>query len=85
MADDFVKAINKHREMYVTPYDLLFIDEIMSRWYGLGGEWIDVGLPIYRAIDRKPENGCEVKTSACVRSGIMLRLEIIKLPNDNAQ
>ena len=85
LVDDFVKAINDHREMYVTPSDLICVDESMSRWYGLGGDWIDVGLPTYRAIDRKPENGCEIKSSACGRSGIMLRLEIVKSPQEDAQ
>ena len=84
LVDDFVTAINEHRQMFVTPSDYICVDESMSRWYGLGGDWIDVGLPSYRAIDRKPENGCEIKTSACGRSGIMLRLEIVKSPLDDA-
>eukprot|EP00171_Calliarthron_tuberculosum_P022444 IDg22444t1 len=29
-------------------------------------------------VDRKPENGCEIKTSACGRRGIMLQPEIVK-------
>lgn len=85
LVDDFVTAINRHREMFVTPSDLICVDESMSRWYGLGGDWIDVGLPTYRAIDRKPENGCEIKNSACGRSGIMLRMEIVKSPVDVVQ
>lgn len=85
LVDDFVKAINQHREFFVTPSDLICVDESMSRWYGLGGDWIDVGLPTYRAIDRKPENGCEIKNSACGRSGIMLRMEIVKSPTEDAE
>ncbi len=50
----------------------------MLRWYGLGGEWIDVGLPTYRAMDRIPESGCEIKTTACGRSRIMLQKWIVK-------
>lgn len=30
------------------------------------------------AIERKPENGCEMKTSSCGRSGIMTRIEITR-------
>lgn len=85
LVDDFVKAINEHREMFVTPSELLCVDESMSRWYGLGGEWVDVGLPTYRAIDRKPENGCEIKTSSCGRSGILLRMEIVKSPTEDSR
>jgi hypothetical protein len=50
----------------------------MSRWYGHGGYWINRGIPQYVAIDRKPENGCEIQNSGCGRSGIMLRLKLVK-------
>lgn len=56
----------------------------MSRWYGLGGDWIDVGLPHYVSIDRKPENGCENQNAACGRSGIMPRLELVTTSKDEA-
>ena len=50
----------------------------MSRWYGQGGHWINHGLPMYVAIDRKPENGCEIQNNACGHSGVMIRLKIVK-------
>ena len=50
----------------------------MSRWYGQGGHWINHGLPMYVAIDRKPENGCEIQNAACGHSGVMIRLKIVK-------
>ena len=50
----------------------------MFRWYGQGGHWINHGLPMYVAIDRKPENGCEIQNAACGRSGVMIRLKIVK-------
>ena len=65
LVDDFVTAINRHRSMFVNPSELVRVDESMSRWYGLGCEWIDVGLPTYRGIDHKTESRCEIKTSAC--------------------
>ena len=37
-----------------------------------------MGLPQYVAIDKKPENGCEIQNSACSRSGVMLRLKLVK-------
>ena len=37
-----------------------------------------MGLPQYVAIDRKPENGCEIQNSACGRSKIMIRLKLVK-------
>ncbi len=30
------------------------------------------------AIERKPESGCEIQNSACNKSGMMLRLKIVK-------
>ena len=50
----------------------------MSRWYGKGGHWINHGLPMYVAINRKPENGCEIQNAACGHSGVMIRLKIVK-------
>ena len=49
----------------------------MSSWYGLGGDWIDRGLPHYVAMDRKPESGCELKTSSCGELGILLQIEVV--------
>ena len=71
--------------MFFSPSELICVDESMSRWYGLGGEWLDIGLPTYRAIDRKPENGCEIKKSACGKSGIMMRLIVVKSPEEDAR
>ena len=76
--DDFVANFNNHRANYVTLSDTSFVDKSMSRWYGQGGHWINHGLPQYVAIDRKPENGCEIQNSACGRSGVMLRLKLVK-------
>ena len=37
-----------------------------------------MGFPMYVAIYRNPENGAEIQNSACGRSGIMMRLRIVK-------
>ena len=60
------------------PSDEICVDESMSQWYGQGGHWINHGLPMYVAIDRKPENGCEIQNAACGCSGVMIRLKIVK-------
>jgi hypothetical protein len=78
LVDDFVKNFNDHRANYFNPSDPICVDESMSRWYGQGGHWINHGLPQYVAIDRKPENGCEIQNAACGRSGVMLRLKLVK-------
>ena len=61
----------------MTPSDLICVDQSMPRWYGVGGDWMDMGLSHYVARDLKPESGCEIQDAACGRSGIMLRLEIV--------
>jgi len=80
LVDDFVSNFNSHRESQVVPSWVLCVDESISRWYGQGGNWINLGLPMYISIDRKPENGCEIQDVACGESGIMMRLRLVKTP-----
>jgi Transposase IS4 len=62
---------------------------IQSRKYfevlRLGGHWIDIGLPNYIAIERKPENSCEIQNTACGRSGIMLAFQLVTTPLDRKE
>ena len=66
LIEDFVSNTNLHRSARVTPSDLICVDESMSNWYRQGGHWILKGLPMYVAIDRKPEKGCEVQMRRAV-------------------
>lgn len=84
LVDDFVNSFNEHRAATFIPSEIICVDESMSRWYGQGGDWINHGLPMYVAIDRKPENGCEIQNSACGRSGVMLRLKLVKTAVEEA-
>ena len=54
----------------------------MSRWYGIGGHWINAGLPQYIAIDRNPENGCEIQNDADGIFGIITQLKIFKTSSE---
>ncbi|EEC46364.1 predicted protein [Phaeodactylum tricornutum CCAP 1055/1] len=76
--DGFVARYNDHQSTAFKPSHMICVDESISRWYGQGGNWINHGLPMYVAIDRKPENGCEIQNAACGCSGIMLRLKLVK-------
>ena len=80
--NDFVSSINTHRSSWVTPGDTICVDESISRWYGQGGHWTSRGLPIYVAIDRKPENECEIQDAVCGRSGLTLQLRIVTTAAD---
>lgn len=78
LVDDFVDHINTYRAKYFTPSNDLCADESVVRWYGLGGHWINTGLPFYVALDRKPEDGCEIQNVCDGDSGIMLQLHLVK-------
>ena len=60
------------------PSDSICVDESMSRWYGIGGQWINAGLLQYIAIDRNPENGCEIQNATDGVSGIIMQLKLVK-------
>ncbi len=74
----FVDRFNEHRETFFFASWLICVDESISRWYGLGGSWINVGLPQYVAMDRKPEHGAEIQNSCDGNCGIMMRLKLVK-------
>jgi hypothetical protein len=78
LLQDFVENFNEHHSQYFHPGWLLCVDESMSRWYGLGGHWINMGLPMYVAIDTKPEDGMEIQNSCCAISNIMYQIKLVK-------
>jgi hypothetical protein len=78
LVGDFVELFNDHREEFFTPCDRICVDESISRWYGLGGDWINAGLPMYVAMERKPENGAEIQNACCADSGVMIRMRVRK-------
>jgi hypothetical protein len=84
LIEDFVKNYNEHRRQFFHPGWLVCVDESMSRWYGLGGHWINIGLPMYVAMERKPEDGMEIQNACCAISGIMYQLKIVKTAEANA-
>ena len=78
LVDDHIANFNKNRAHNYHPSYSICVDESMSRWYGIGGQWINAGFPYYIAIDRKPENGCEIQNASGVFSGIMMQLKLVK-------
>ena len=44
--------------------------------------WINAGLTQYIAIDRKPENGCEIQNAADGVFGIMMQLKLVKTSSE---
>jgi hypothetical protein len=79
LVGDFVaNIVNKYRTRTFVPGGHHEVDKSMIRWYGVGGSFVDTGIPHYAAIKRKPDNGTEIQNLADVASGIMLRLKVIK-------
>ena len=73
-----LSKISMNIEPNFFPSNEICVNESMSRWYGQGGHWINHGLPMYVAINKKLENGCEIQNAACGHSGVMIRLKIVK-------
>ena len=71
-----------HHARTFVPSDLICVDESMSKCYGAGGHWINIGLLNYIAMDRKPENGCEIQNSADGWAWVMLHLKLLKNVED---
>ena len=78
IVEDFVTHFNEYCTHLFSPSDLICANESISQWYGQGVHWINLGLPMYVVMDRKPENGAEIQNSACGWLGIMMRLNIVK-------
>ena len=85
LIEDFVSNFNEHCQQFFSPSWHMCADESISRWYGLGGHWINMGLPMYVAMDRKPEDGLEIQNSCCAISGIMCQLKLVKTAAANAE
>ena len=78
LVDDFVNNFNDHRQAFYKPSWLICVDESISRWYGLGGSWINIALPHYVAMDRKAKHRWEIQSSADGMIGIMMRLKLVQ-------
>ena len=57
-------------------------DETVVQWYGKGGAFVDAGLPMYLALERKPDNSGKIQNLANVALGIMLHLKVVKSANE---
>ena len=83
LVDDFIEAFNDYREISYSPLYQICVDKSISRWYGLGGHWIKIGLPNYVAMERNPDNLCEIQDACNGRSKIMICLKLVKGYVDN--
>ena len=72
LVDDHISNFNKNRASNYHSSDYICVDEYMYRLYGIGGHCINAGLTQYIAIDRNPENGCDIHNAADGFSGIKI-------------
>ena len=84
LVDDHVSKFNANHACNYHPSDSIRVDESMSRWYGIGGHWINASYTQYISIDIKPENGCEIQNAADGFSGIMMQLNLVKNSSEKA-
>lgn len=43
--EGFVSALNSHRHAFLMPSEKICVGESISRWYGPGEDWSEIGLP----------------------------------------
>ena len=53
-------------------------DKTVIQWYGVGSAFVDAGLPMYFALECKPDNGGKIQNLADIPLEIMLWLKIVK-------
>jgi hypothetical protein len=78
LVDNFIDNINKHCLRTFDPGNHLKANKTVVWWYGIGGAFINAGLPMYLALEHKPNNGGKIQNLASVASGIMLHLKVVK-------
>ena len=79
IVEDFLTYFNDYFTQLLYYSDIICSDDTISKWYGQGGHWINLGFPMYVAMDRKMEKGEEIKNAACRRLGIKTWHRILSL------
>ena len=78
----FFVNIYKYRQRTSVPGGHLGADETVIQWYGKGSALFDAGLPMYLALEHKPDNRGEIQNIANISSRIMLHLKVVKSANE---
>ena len=53
--------------------------KIFIKWYGLGEDYINLGLPHYAHMDCNPDADYEIKDTCCGRRMVILKLKFVKV------
>ena len=77
--DESVNKFNKYwASHYVPPYLIYVSKSRCTSGTTLGVHCINMGLPMYAAIDHNPVNGREIQNSCDARSQVMIQLKLVK-------
>ena len=55
-----IEKFNIYRLEIFSPSERLCLDKIFRSWYGLGGDWINLGMTQYVHMDKNLDSGCEI-------------------------
>ena len=44
LVNDHIENFDRHRPERFSPSERICVDESFRRWYGLGGNWINLGM-----------------------------------------
>ena len=61
LVEDFVTNCNKYCLLSFYLGNHLEADKTIIHWYCIGGAFVDAGLPMYVAMDQKPDYGAEIQ------------------------
>ena len=61
LVNNHIENFNMRRLERFSPSYRLCVNEIFQRWYGLGGDWINLGLPHYVHMDLKQDSGFKIQ------------------------
>ena len=82
--DDIITNFNQYCKECFSPYNLICSDDSISRWYGQGGHWVNMCLPMYVATEKNLENGDDIRNAACRRLGITMWIRIVNSARNEA-
>ena len=58
LVNDHINKFNNHRLARFCPSERLGTDESFGRWFGLRGDWVNLGIPNYVHMNCKTDSGC---------------------------
>ena len=58
LVNDHINNFDKHILEMFSPSERIGIYESLSIQFGLGGDWVNLGLTHYMQMDCKPDAGC---------------------------